>query len=166
MGLAMLASGLVRNREAPLPDVRRMPGGGDAPLVSAGTAEVEGTVELEPDAGDAQGDEADGELSSPSPGPGDWQIACQLKSGAPLIFDRTSLRELGAMMLFKWAAPGDPRVHEGPYTALVSCSEKSIEASWPGTRSETRAGTCGRQLIEAVCATSSKSQSRTVRKPR
>ena len=38
------------------------------------------------------------------------------------------------------------------YTAVADCRAKSIEATWPGKRSETRAGTCGRHLVDAVCA--------------
>jgi len=56
--------------------------------------------------------------------------------------------------LFRWAPTGGvtPTGDDTIYTAVADCHEKSIEASWPGKRSETRAGTCGRHLVEAVCA--------------
>jgi hypothetical protein len=100
-------------------------------------------------------EEADGSiLVTPPPVAGEWQVACELKSGAALIFDRRSVRELGAVTLVRWAAPSDPRTQDQVFTALVSCREKTIEAAWPGKRSETRAGTCGRRLVEAVCPVS------------
>src|SRR6185369_17689345 len=92
-----------------------------------------------------------GEPASTPPAAGEWEVACQLKSGASMMFDRRSVRELGAVTLVRWAAPSDPRARDEIFTALVSCREKTIEAAWPGKRSETRAGTCGRRLVEAVC---------------
>ena len=160
LGLAMLATGLTRGRETPPSGATRQAVEAQQ-LMTTTAGDVRAAAGVVP--GGADGEDDDAELASP-PGPGDWQVACNLKSGAPLIFDRGSMRELGATTLVRWAAPGDPRVPEPAYTALVSCSEKSIEAAWPGTRSETRAGTCGRQLVEAVCASVSKS--RVIRKPR
>lgn len=82
---------------------------------------------------------------------GEWQVACELKSGSLLFFDRGSVRDLGPVTLVRWAAPADTRTQNRIFTALVSCGEKTIEASWPGKRSQTHVGTCGRHLVEAVC---------------
>jgi hypothetical protein len=86
--------------------------------------------------------------------PGVWDIACEREAGDRLVFDRDSLREMGGGTLFRWAPTGGvvPSTDDTIYTAVADCREKSIEASWPGKRSETRAGTCGRHLVEAVCA--------------
>ncbi len=91
--------------------------------------------------------------SEVDPAPGDWDVACERDAGDRLVFDRQSVRELGGETLFRWApttsaAPGND---DTIYTALADCRGKTIEASWPGKRTETRAGTCGRHLIEAVC---------------
>jgi hypothetical protein len=87
---------------------------------------------------------------------GQWQIACEIKSGSALVFDRASLREYGTVTLFRWSAPRTRVAGPGEqiFTALVNCREKTIEAAWPGRRRETYAGTCGRGLVEAVCAAS------------
>ncbi len=87
---------------------------------------------------------------------GHWQIACEIKSGSALVFDRASLREYGTMTLFRWSAPRTRIAGPGDqiFTAVVDCREKTIEAAWPGRRRETYAGTCGRGLVEAVCAAS------------
>jgi hypothetical protein len=73
------------------------------------------------------------------------------------VFDRQSVREMGGGTLFRWAPTGGvvPNADDTIYTAVADCREKSIEASWPGKRSETRAGTCGRHLVEAVCGSRS-----------
>jgi hypothetical protein len=86
--------------------------------------------------------------------PGDWDVACEREAGDRLVFDRTSLRELGGATLFRWAPTGGvvPNNDDTVYTAVADCRAKSIEATWPGKRSETRAGTCGRHLVDAVCA--------------
>lgn len=87
------------------------------------------------------------------PAPGQWDVACEREAGDRLVFDRQSVRELGGETLFRWA-PADgtaPGSDATIYTALADCRGKTIEASWPGKRSETRAGTCGRHLIDAVC---------------
>ena len=86
--------------------------------------------------------------------PGAWDVACEREAGDRLVFDRDSVREMGGGTLFRWAPTGGvtPTGDDTIYTAVADCHEKSIEASWPGKRSETRAGTCGRHLVEAVCA--------------
>ncbi|HEY4184520.1 MAG TPA: hypothetical protein VGP07_05590 [Polyangia bacterium] len=86
--------------------------------------------------------------------PGDWDVACEREAGDRLVFDRKSLRELGGATLFRWAPTGGvvPNNDDTIYTAVADCRAKSIEATWPGKRSETRAGTCGRHLVDAVCA--------------
>jgi hypothetical protein len=86
--------------------------------------------------------------------PGAWDVACEREAGDRLVFDRDSVREMGGGTLFRWAPTGGiaPSADDTIYTAVADCHEKSIEASWPGKRSETRAGTCGRHLVEAVCA--------------
>lgn len=101
------------------------------------------------------GEETTGtEMSSSDPAPGEWETACQMKSGSALMFDRASLREYGAVTLFRWSAPRAhaPVVDERVFTGVANCREKTIEASWPGKSRETHAGTCGRGLVEAVCA--------------
>ena len=86
--------------------------------------------------------------------PGEWDVACEREAGDRLVFDRGSVREMGGGTLFRWAPTGGiaPSADDTIYTAVADCHQKSIEASWPGKRSETRAGTCGRHLVEAVCA--------------
>jgi len=86
--------------------------------------------------------------------PGDWDVACVREQGDRLVFDRESVREVGGATLFRWAPTGGsaPASDDTIYTALADCSGKTIEASWPGKRTETRDGTCGRHLIEAACA--------------
>jgi hypothetical protein len=85
-----------------------------------------------------------------------WEIACEIKSGSALVFDRGSLRDYGPVTLFRWSAPRTRIASPGDqiFTAVVNCREKTIEASWPGRSRETYAGTCGRGLVEAVCAAS------------
>jgi hypothetical protein len=86
--------------------------------------------------------------------PGAWDVACEREAGDRLVFDRDSVREMGGGTLFRWAPTGGivPNADDTIYTAVADCRQKSIEASWPGKRSETRAGTCGRHLVDAVCA--------------
>ena len=105
----------------------------------------------------AQSDQALNDiLSSNASSAGQWQIACEIKSGSALVFDRASLRDYGAMTLVRWSAPRTRIAAPGDeiFTAVVNCREKTIEAAWPGRQRETRAGTCGRGLVEAVCAAS------------
>jgi hypothetical protein len=167
LGLVMLASTAVRSRGSAVDEAaRRLPEGDArtmAALMSVGartppadSGVVEGARSTDtPFAGPAEADGSrrdEGEQISDQPAEqGDWEVACQLKSGSALMFDRGSLRTLGAATLVRWAAPTDPRAEGQVYAALVDCREKSIEAAWPGKRSETRAGTCGRRLVDAVC---------------
>jgi hypothetical protein len=84
---------------------------------------------------------------------GAWDLACESKRGNHLVFDRESIREIGSTTLFRWAAAdGAPESEDAVYTAVADCRAKSIEARWPGKRTATRAGTCGRHLVDAVCA--------------
>ena len=104
------------------------------------------------DAASVSGDESSDDASAG----GQWQIACEIKTGSALVFDRASLREYGTMTLFRWSAPRTRIAGPGDqiFTAVVNCREKTIEAAWPGRRRETYAGTCGRGMVEAVCAAS------------
>ena len=99
------------------------------------------------------GDQADAAMSSQSQVEGSWDLACESKRGNHMVFDRDSIREIGGTTLFRWAAAGSaPESEDAVYTAVADCHAKSIEAHWPGKRTATRAGTCGRHLVEAVCA--------------
>ena len=94
-----------------------------------------------------------GEGADASTVDGAWDLACESKRGNHLVFDRESIREIGSTTLFRWAAAdGAPESEDAVYTAVADCRAKSIEAHWPGKRTATRAGTCGRHLVEAVCA--------------
>ena len=101
--------------------------------------------------GDGDDDAQLGEVA-----PGDWDVACTRKRGTSLVYDRESVRVLGNDTLFRWAAPTGPMPETADpiYTGVADCRAKSIEASWPGKRTKTRAGTCGRLLVDAVCAAS------------
>ena len=99
------------------------------------------------------GDEAEASISTQAPVDGAWDVACESKRGHRMVFDRDSIREIGSTTLFRWAAAeGAPESEDAVYTAVADCRAKSIEAHWPGKRTATRAGTCGRHLVEAVCA--------------
>jgi hypothetical protein len=86
--------------------------------------------------------------------PGDWDVACERQQGNRLVFDRGSVRDLGGATLFRWAPVegAAPEADAVIYTGVADCREKSVEASWPGKRRETRSGTCGRYLVDAVCS--------------
>jgi hypothetical protein len=86
-----------------------------------------------------------------------WDVACERKQGGELVFDRTSVRELGGATLFRWSATETAPEAPAIYTAVVDCRAKTIEARWPGKRTTTRAGSCGRHLIDAVCAAAPRS---------
>jgi hypothetical protein len=98
--------------------------------------------------------------SSPEiPHQGEWEVACELKSGKALLFDRRSVRDLSGVRLFRWAVAGeadpvgendDP--HQGPFTGVAHCRDKALEAVWPGKMAGTKAGTAGRRLVDSVCA--------------
>jgi hypothetical protein len=160
LGLVMFVTSMGRERgrdrdeiNAPADAGRSFASESQSQLMTTTVADVTGAVEsdtVEVTVPDEQGGE-DEPSSVRSPGLGDWRVACELKTGASLIFDRGSLRAVGSMTLVRWAAPGDPRASQTIYTALISCGEKTIEATWPGKRSDTRAGTCGRHLVESVC---------------
>ena len=109
--------------------------------------------EMGADESAGEGSDEAGDASSPR---GQWEIACEIKNGSALVFDRASLRDYGAVTLFRWSAPRARVAIAGDqiFTALVDCREKTIEAAWPGQRRETYAGTCGRGLVDAVCAAS------------
>jgi hypothetical protein len=92
-----------------------------------------------------------------------WDVACTRERGGNLVFDRWSVRSLDGVTLFRWTtADGTPGVDTTIHTAVADCRQKTIDASWPGKRRQTRVGTCGRHLVEAVCdmAPPGKQQSR------
>jgi hypothetical protein len=110
----------------------------------------------------ADGDVQSGDAIAAGDDGGDWELGCQIKLGDALLFDRASVREYGAVTLFRWTAAADagtPDTNPRIFTAVANCREKTIEASWPGKNRETRAGTCGRGLIEAVCAAAAQTSS-------
>jgi len=160
MGLFMLAGSVVREPGQSLDDQDwRQGGGGEAEAVNedrgsdsavqvtAGPAFA--AMPLMSGDSNAADDEGQG-------GDGAWDVACERKRGSHLLFDRQSVRELGGTTLFRWApADGEaPVAGATVYTAVADCHAKSIEARWPGKRTQTRAGTCGRHMVEAVCAVS------------
>jgi len=155
MGLMMLAGAVVREeghsfddfgwRRAEQAAATNDRGSGTAVTVIAGPPV--GTVSM------SGGDEAGASVSTQSPVEGAWDVACESKRGNHMVFDRDSIREIGNETLFRWAAAGSaPESEDAVYTAVADCRAKSIEAHWPGKRTATRAGTCGRHLVDAVCA--------------
>jgi hypothetical protein len=158
-GLMMLAGSVVREQGTNLDDMAwRREAQRSAPE-AAHAEENTVTVTVGPPIGTADGfdrdashAEDDAEMSLVAPG--DWDVACTRKHGNRLVFDRESVRELGGATLFRWAAPQGamPEARDAIYTGVADCRSKSVEASWPGKRTQTRAGTCGRYLVEAVCA--------------
>jgi len=170
VGVFALASALVRDREDAVRDwnarveesqafVMPRAAEGDVGNVATTGVDIEADeVEVGIVPAPASSEEAsNGDiLSSDASSAGEWQIACEIKSGSALVFDRASLREYGAMTLVRWSAPRTRIAAPGDeiFTAVVNCREKTIEAAWPGRRRETYAGTCGRGLVEAVCAAS------------
>jgi hypothetical protein len=165
-GLMMLAGAAVREKGHGIDDfgwrreIQQAREAQEADAVTASAATGEGPRTLQVVAGPPIGTwgPSRGALMSVTAGeveaaPGDWDVACEREAGDRLVFDRQSVRELGGETLFRWApASGTvPNSDDTIYTALADCRGKTIEASWPGKRTETRAGTCGRHLIEAVC---------------
>ena len=161
MGLLMLAGSVVREPGQSLDDQDWQGGGGtEAVNEDRGSQEAAVKVTAGPafasmpmtimsgDSDTAQGNDDEGD--------GAWDVACERKRGNHLLFDRQSVRELGGTTLFRWApADGEaPVAGAAVYTAVADCRAKSIEARWPGKRTQTRAGTCGRHMVEAVCAVS------------
>jgi hypothetical protein len=159
-GLMMLAGSVVREQGTSLDDMAwRREAQKSAPEAAHAEEEDMGTVVVGPPIGtvdgfDREGSVADDDAEMSLVAPGDWDVACTRKRGNRLVFDRQSLRELGGATLFRWAAPRGsmPDNDDAIYTAVADCRSKSVEASWPGKRTQTRAGTCGRYLVEAVCA--------------
>lgn len=159
MGLMMLTGAVVREQGQGFDDFgwRRGQGGMEQAAAnesSSGGAAV--TVIAGPPLGTVSmsgGDEADASASTQSQLEGSWDLACESKRGNHMVFDRDSIREIGNETLFRWAAAESaPESEDAVYTAVADCHAKSIEAHWPGKRTATRAGTCGRHLIDAVCA--------------
>jgi len=155
MGLMMLTGAVVREQGQGFDDFgwRRQSGWEQSNENSTGVVTViagppVGTVSM------SGGDQADASMSTQSSQiEGSWDLACESKRGNHMVFDRDSIREIGSTTLFRWAAAdGAPESEDAVYTAVADCHAKSIEAHWPGKRTVTRAGTCGRHLIDAVCA--------------
>ena len=155
MGLMMLAGALVRERGQGFDDFGWR--GGEQTATSNGSDNGTAvTVIAGPPVGMVSmsgGDEAEASISTQAPVDGAWDVACESKRGHRMVFDRDSIREIGSTTLFRWAAAeGAPESEDAVFTAVADCHAKSIEAHWPGKRTATRAGTCGRHLVEAVCA--------------
>jgi hypothetical protein len=165
-GLMMLAGAAVREKGHGLDDFgwrREMQQARDAQEADAATAEsADGdghktaTVIAGPPVGTwgpSHGALMSVTAAEVDPAPGAWDVACERDAGDRLVFDRESVRAMGGETLFRWAptAGAAPSNDDAIYTALADCRAKTIEASWPGKRTETRAGTCGRHLIDAVC---------------
>ena len=155
-GLMMLAGAVVREQGQGFDDFgwrrgraaqQHASGRGSGTAVTVIAGPPMGTVSM------SGGDEADASVSTRRRSTATWDLACESKRGNHLVFDRESIREIGNATLFRWAAAdGAPESEDAVYTAVADCRAKSIEAHWPGKRTATRAGTCGRHLVEAVCA--------------
>jgi len=159
MGLFMLAGSVVREPGQSLDDQDWRQGGGGAVEAVNDDRGNEGAVEVTAGPAFAAMPLMSGESNAADDegqGDGAWDVACERKRGSHLLFDRQSVRELGGTTLFRWApAEGEaPVAGAAVYTAVADCRAKSIEARWPGKRTQTRAGTCGRHMVEAVCAVS------------
>ena len=157
-GLMMLAGAVVREQGQNIDDFGWRRGGAQSASwnESGGSSGGAVTVIAGPPMGMVSmggGDDADASMSTQSQVEGEWDLACESKRGHHLVFDRESIREIGNATLFRWAAAERaPESEDAVYTAVADCGAKSIEAHWPGKRTTTRAGTCGRHLVEAVCA--------------
>jgi len=158
MGLMMLTGAVVRQNGKGVDDFEWRRGGEQSGVASSESGNDSGsavTVIAGPPIGTVPmsgGGVVGAEASSVD---GAWDLACESKRGNHLVFDRESIREIGSTTLFRWAAAdGAPESEDAVYTAVADCRAKSIEARWPGKRTATRAGTCGRHLVDAVCAAS------------
>jgi len=157
-GLMMLAGSVVREQGSGVDDMAwRREAQRSAPEAETQEQEAAVTVVAGPPIGTVNGigdhglaDDAEMSLVAP----GDWDVAWTRKRGNQLVFDRESVRELGNGTLFRWSAPRGtmPDAEDAIYTAVADCRSKSVEASWPGPRTQTRTGTCGRYLVDAVCS--------------
>ena len=157
MGLMMLTGAVVREQGQGFDDFGWRRGqGGEQAAVQSSSGEAAVTVIAGPPVGTVSmsgGDQADATMSSQSQVEGSWDLACESKRGNHMVFDRDSIREIGDATLFRWAAAERaPESDDAVFTAVADCHAKSIEAHWPGKRTATRAGTCGRHLVDAVCA--------------
>ena len=156
MGLMMLTGAVVREQGQGIDDFGWRQGVEKATATTYGSSSGDGVVTVI--AGPvcmsmSGGDEADASMSTQSGVDGSWDLACESKRGNHMVFDRDSIREIGSTTLFRWAAAESaPESEDAVYTAVADCRAKSIEAHWPGKRTVTRAGTCGRHLVDAVCA--------------
>ena len=149
MGLMTLTGAVVREQGQGFDDFGWRGGQGGQESSGAAVTVIAGP----PVVSMSGGDEADASMSTSSQVEGSWDLACESKRGNHMVFDRDSIREIGNETLFRWAAAGSaPESEDAVYTAVADCRAKSIEAHWPGKRTATRAGTCGRHLVEAVCA--------------
>ena len=157
MGLMMLTGAVVMEQGQGFDDFGWRQGGqgGMERVANESSGEAVVTVTAGPPVGTVSmsgGDEADASMTQ-SLVEGSWDLACESKRGNHMVFDRDSIREIGSATLFRWAAADSaPESEDAVYTAVADCHAKSIEAHWPGKRTATRAGTCGRHLVEAVCA--------------
>jgi len=156
MGLMMLTGAVVREQGQGFDDLGWRRGVEQAAANESSSGGTAVTVIAGPPVGTVSmsgGDEADASVSAQSQIEGSWDLACESKRGNHMVFDRDSIREIGNETLFRWAAAGSaPESEDAVYTAVADCRAKSIEAHWPGKRTVTRAGTCGRILVDAVCA--------------
>ncbi len=162
MGFLALAGSVVRDGQG-FDDLRRW----EAQRAATEARTEEAVSILEPPAVMTAAHEEDGAAegeAAQSVAPSDWGVACLRKQGGELVFDCGSVRELGGATLFRWSATETaPEADPAIYTAVVDCRAKTIEATWPGKRTATRAGSCGRHLVEAVCATSASKAHRAAR---
>src|SRR5689334_1717614 len=144
VGVFALASALVREREDAvrdwnaraeesqafaMPRVADGDVGGGPTVATAGSSNAEGqpanvtqtsmvSSSSPEDVSTASGDESSDDASAG----GQWQIACEIKTGSALVFDRASLREYGTMTLFRWSAPRTRIAGPGDqiFTAVVN----------------------------------------------
>jgi hypothetical protein len=152
MGLMMLTGAVVREQGQGIDDLGWRQGVENAAATTYGNGDGVVTVIAGP-VSMGGGDQADASMSTQSQVDGSWDLACESKRGNHMVFDRDSIREIGSTTLFRWAAAESaPESDDAVYTAVADCRAKSIEAHWPGKRTVTRAGTCGRHLVDAVCA--------------